>query len=96
MLYFDERAVARRYEVAMDGAVLRWWRTAPGFSQRHVLTVALDGDTLHGVSAVEGRHHVGSGPGIELYASEVSAARVLFRNGSQPRAQSTVRRACAD
>jgi hypothetical protein len=51
MLYFDERAVARRYEVAMDGTVLRW-RTAPGFSQRFVLTVARDGDTLHGVSAL--------------------------------------------
>jgi hypothetical protein len=50
MLYFDERAVSRRYEVAMDGAVLRWWRTAPGFSQRYVLTVAPDGDTLRGVS----------------------------------------------
>jgi hypothetical protein len=52
MLYFDERAVARRYKVAMDGTVLRWWRTAPGFSQRFVLTVARDGDTLHGVSAL--------------------------------------------
>jgi hypothetical protein len=50
MLYFDERAVSRRYEIAMDGAVLRWWRTAPGFSQRYVLTVAPDGDTLRGVS----------------------------------------------
>lgn len=52
MLYFDERAVTRRYEAAMDGAVLRWWRTAPGFSQRYALTVASDGDTLHGVSAL--------------------------------------------
>ena len=50
MLYFDERAVSRRHEVAMDGSVLRWWRTAPGFSQRYVLTVGPDGDTLHGVS----------------------------------------------
>ena len=50
MLYFDERTVARRYEVAMDGAVLRWWRMVPGFSQRFVLTVAPDGDTLLGVS----------------------------------------------
>jgi hypothetical protein len=50
MLYFDERAVSRHFEVAMEGAVLRWWRTAPGFSQRFTLTVAPDGDTLHGVS----------------------------------------------
>jgi len=52
MLYFDERAVARRYEVAMDGTVLRWWRTAPGFSQRFALTVAPDGDKARGVSAL--------------------------------------------
>jgi hypothetical protein len=52
MLYFDERAVTRRFEVAMDGTVLRWWRTAPGFSQRYVLTVAPGGDALHGVSAL--------------------------------------------
>jgi hypothetical protein len=52
MLYFDERAVTRRFEVAMDGAALRWWRTAPGFSQRYILTVAPDGDTLRGVSTL--------------------------------------------
>jgi hypothetical protein len=52
MLYFDERAVTRRFEVSMDGVVLRWWRTAPGFSQRYVLTVAHDGDTLRGVSTL--------------------------------------------
>jgi len=52
MLYFDERAVTRRYEVAMEGAVLRWWRTAPGFSQRYVITVAPDGNTLSGVSSL--------------------------------------------
>ena len=50
MLYFDERAVTRRYEVSMDGAVLRWWRVAPAFSQRFLLTVAPDGETLRGVS----------------------------------------------
>jgi hypothetical protein len=50
MLYFDERAVTRRFEVTMVGAVLRWWRTAKGFSQRYVLTIAPDGDTLHGLS----------------------------------------------
>jgi hypothetical protein len=52
MLYFDERAVTRRFEVATDGAEVRWWRTAPGFSQRYVLTVAPGGDTLHGVSSL--------------------------------------------
>lgn len=52
MLYFDERAVARRFEVTMVDGTLRWWRTAPGFSQRYVLTVGPDGDTLHGVSSL--------------------------------------------
>jgi hypothetical protein len=52
MLYFDERAVSRRYEVTMDDTVLRWWRTAPGLSQRYVLTVSPGGDTLHGVGAL--------------------------------------------
>jgi len=52
MLYFDERAVTRRFEVAIEGAVLRWWRTAPGFSQRYVITVAPDGNTLSGVSSL--------------------------------------------
>lgn len=52
MLYFDERAVSRRFEVTMGDGKLRWWRTAPGFSQRYVLTLAPDGDTLHGVSSL--------------------------------------------
>lgn len=50
MLYFDERGVSRRFEVAVDGAVVRWWRTAPGFSQRFTLTAAPDGASLRGVS----------------------------------------------
>ena len=52
MLYFDERGVSRRFEVAMDGAVMRWWRTAPGFSQRFTLTLEPEGDILRGVSAL--------------------------------------------
>ena len=52
MLYFDQRAVSRRFEVTVDGPVLQWWRTAPGFSQRYVLTAAPDGDTLRGVSSL--------------------------------------------
>jgi hypothetical protein len=52
MLYFDERTVSRRFDVAMEGSVLRWWRSAPGFSQRCVLTASPDGDTLRGVSSL--------------------------------------------
>jgi len=50
MLYFDERGVSRRFDVAVEDGVVRWWRTAPGFSQR--FTLAPDGDTLRGVSAL--------------------------------------------
>jgi hypothetical protein len=52
MLYFDERGVSRRFDVTVDGPVLQWWRTAPGFSQRYVLTLAPDGETLRGVSSL--------------------------------------------
>ena len=51
MLYFDERTVSRRFDVAIEGGVLRWSRTAPGFSQRYVLTPSSDGNTLRGVSS---------------------------------------------
>ena len=34
MLYFDERGVSRRYVVALRSDEWRWWRDAPGFSQR--------------------------------------------------------------
>lgn len=47
MLYFDERGVSRRYAAAIEKNSLRWWRDAPGFAQRYVLTVSADGNTLH-------------------------------------------------
>ena len=34
MLYFDERGVSRRYLFALQGNTWKWWRDAPGFSQR--------------------------------------------------------------
>ena len=46
MLYFDEREVSRKYEVNVRDNVLTWWRNAPGFSQRAVLTIAADGRTI--------------------------------------------------
>ena len=32
MLYFDERGVSRKYEVALQENGLKWWRDAPEFS----------------------------------------------------------------
>ncbi len=46
MLYFDERGVSRRYEVSLQDNVWKWWRDAPEFSQRMVLTIAADGRTI--------------------------------------------------
>ena len=46
MLYFDERGVSRRYEVSLQENVLKWWRNAPGFSQRLAAVIAADGRTI--------------------------------------------------
>ena len=47
MSYFDERDVSRKYDVAIEGNVVRWWRDSPDFSQRMVLTISDDGKTMH-------------------------------------------------
>jgi hypothetical protein len=39
MLYFDERGVSRRYEMSLADDTWRWWRNAPGFSQRYTGTI---------------------------------------------------------
>jgi hypothetical protein len=46
MLYFDERGVSRRYEVSVENNVWKWWRNAPGFSQRFTGTISADGRTI--------------------------------------------------
>jgi hypothetical protein len=48
MLYFDERGVSRRYEVTLRDDTWRWWRNAPGFSQRFTGTILDDGRTIIG------------------------------------------------
>ena len=57
MLYFDERGVSRRYEVAVGDNVWKWWRNAPGFSQRFTGVIAADGRTIvgHGEYSRDGR-----------------------------------------
>ncbi len=49
MLYFDSRAVSRRFEAAFQDNVLRLWRDAPGFSQRFTGTIVEGGNTIIGV-----------------------------------------------
>jgi len=46
MLYFDQRRVSRRYEVSVRDNVWKWWRNAPGFSQRFAVTISPDGRTM--------------------------------------------------
>ena len=48
MLYFDERNVSRKYEVSFHDNILKWWRNAPGFSQRYTWTIANSGQTIIG------------------------------------------------
>jgi len=46
MLYFDVRSVSREYRWTILGNVFTWWRNAPGFAQRMVLTIADDGQSI--------------------------------------------------
>ena len=48
MLYFDERNVSRKYEVGFRNRELKWWRNAPGFSQRMTLAISADTRTIAG------------------------------------------------
>lgn len=48
MLYFDERTVSRMYEVSFQDNILKWWRNAPGFSQRCSWTLVDEGQTILG------------------------------------------------
>jgi len=50
MHYFDSRGVFRIYEVSMDDSTWRWWRNAPGFSQRFAGLISADGNTINGSS----------------------------------------------
>lgn len=46
MLYFDERGVSRRYEFSIREREWKWWRNAPGFSQRVTGTISPDGQKM--------------------------------------------------
>jgi hypothetical protein len=49
MHYFDSRGVFRVYEAGVDDRALRFWRSAPGFSQRYTGTFADGGSTIQGL-----------------------------------------------
>lgn len=50
MLYFDERGVSRKYDVALLDGVWTWRRDAPGFDQRFTGRFSDDGTTIDGKS----------------------------------------------
>lgn len=47
--YYDVRGVTRRYRLDAEPGVWRYWRDAPGFSQRFTGTFSPDGATIDGV-----------------------------------------------
>jgi hypothetical protein len=46
MLYFDERGVSRRYDIAFHPNGFTWSRDSPKFAQRFRVTIANDGQTM--------------------------------------------------
>ena len=52
MLTFDERGVSRKYEVTLHDTIWKWWRNAPGFSQRYEGTIVDGGNTIIGKGEV--------------------------------------------
>src|SRR3954452_21762325 len=46
--YYDSRGVFRDYEASVDDVAWRYWRSAPGFSQRFTGTFTDGGDTIVG------------------------------------------------
>ena len=45
-LYTDVRGVGRIYQMTLEGAVWKMWRTSPDFSQRMTGTLSADGHTI--------------------------------------------------
>jgi hypothetical protein len=48
--YFDQRGVTRLYNVSAEPGVWRFWRDAPGFSQRFTGAFGSDGSTIDGLA----------------------------------------------
>jgi len=46
MLHFDERGASRKFDVAIEGNHLKWWRDDPNFYQRFTLIIEDNGNKL--------------------------------------------------
>jgi hypothetical protein len=71
MLYFDVRNVSREYRWTISDNVLTWSRDAPGFSQRMVLTIARDGQSIEAKGEMSRNGHPWE-PDLQLTYSRVS------------------------
>jgi hypothetical protein len=50
MHYFDQRGVTRFYNLSAEPGVWRFWRDAPGFSQRFTGAFSSDGSIIDGLA----------------------------------------------
>jgi hypothetical protein len=50
MHYFDSRGVFRVFDTSLEKSEWRWWRNAPGFSQRFTGMISADDNTITGRS----------------------------------------------
>jgi hypothetical protein len=75
MLYFDERGVSRRYQVALRDDAWHWWRESPTFSQRFTATLEDGGNRM----LARGEMNRGSGwePDLQLTYTRVSMRAVV-------------------
>jgi hypothetical protein len=71
LLYFDVRNVSREYRWTIAGNVWTWSRDAPGFSQRMVLTIAEDGQSIEAQGQMS-RNGQSWEPDLQLTYSRVS------------------------
>jgi hypothetical protein len=60
MLYFDVRNVSREYRWTISNNVWTWSRDEPSFSQRMVLTIAADGQSIDAKARCRGTANPGS------------------------------------
>lgn len=42
LLHFDERGISRKYDLAINGSQLTWWRDDKHFSQRFTMDISKD------------------------------------------------------
>jgi len=53
-IYFDERGISRKYDVAVTDNQIKWWRDDAKFSQRFTMTIEKDRLTTSGEMSRDG------------------------------------------